>query len=235
MPDYKIVGHDLQAVVGHMTRGERVIAEAGHLLALSEGLELDTNTGGGFMSGLKRMLGGSSFFLNHINAHADGQVVFSSPSPGHIRELEVSSGQGWLCQPHTFLCADDSIEVGSAMTKRFGAGLFGGSGFVLQSIQGQGKAFIHVGGTALRYDLKPGQTMRVETGALAAFESTVGYDIRMLKSFKSMLFSGEGMWFAHLTGPGTVYLQSLALPRLAHSLIPYLPESSGGVDFDDDV
>lgn len=227
MPRYEVVGQDLQAVICHMTHGEKVIAEAGHLLALSDGLELETSTGGGFMSGVKRALGGSSFFINEIEANVDGQVVFSSPSPGHIRELDISSQKGWLCQPHVFLCADESINISAAMTKRFGAGLFGGTGFILQSLQGQGKAFIHVGGAALHYELKPNQSLRVETGALAAFESTVTYDIQMVKGLKSILFSGDGMWFAHLTGPGAVYIQTLALPRLAHALVPYMPENAG--------
>ncbi len=231
MAQYQIVGSDLQAVVCDLEAGEKVIAETGHLLALTDGLELDTHTGGGFMSGVKRALGGSSFFVNEIAAQSKGKAIFASPSPGKIQELDVTPQLGWLCQPNVFLCSDPGIQISAATTQSFGAGLFGGSGFILQSLTGQGKSFIHVGGTCIKFHLEAGQSLRVETGSLAAFESTVTYDIQMVKGFKSILFSGEGLWFAHLTGPGVVYIQSLALPKLAHSLIPYLPSvgrDSGG-------
>ena len=227
MAQYQIVGSDLQAVVCDLTTGERVIAETGHLLALTDGLELNTNTGGGFMSGVKRALGGSSFFINEIVAQAPGKAIFASPSPGHIQELNVNENTGWFCQPNVFLCSDPEIQITAAVTQRFGAGLFGGSGFILQSLTGMGKAFIHVGGACIKFKLADQQSIRIETGSLAAFESTVTYDIEMVKGLKSILFSGEGLWFAHLKGPGTVYIQSLALQKLAHSMIPYLPSTGG--------
>ncbi len=223
MAKFEVVGADLQAVCCDLQPGEKVVAEAGHLLSLSDGLTLETTTGGGLMSGLKRALGGSSFFVNEIAAQASGRAVFASPSPGKVEQLDVSPSKGWLCQPHVFLCSESGIQISAALTKRFGAGLFGGTGFILQSLSGQGKAFVHVGGAALKYQLAAGQTLRVETGSLAAFESTVAYDIQMVRGLRSILFSGEGLWFAHLTGPGAVYVQSLALPRLAHALAPYLP------------
>lgn len=223
MPNYQIVGSDLQAVVCDMGPGEKIVAEAGHLLTLTDALDLDTNTGGGMMSGLKRALGGASFFVNEITARGRGKAVFSSPTPGKIQELDIAPGRGWLCQPHVFLCSDSGVSQSAALTKRFGAGLFGGTGFILQSLEGQGKAFIHVGGASLHFNLQAGESLRVETGALAAFESSVTYDIQMVSGLKSILFSGEGLWFAHLTGPGSVYVQSLALPRLAHALLPYFP------------
>jgi uncharacterized protein (TIGR00266 family) len=228
MPQYQIVGNDLQAVVCNLTPGEKVIAEAGHLLSMSDGIDLNTSTGGGFMAGLKRAFGGSSFFVNELEARAAGQCTFASPSPGHVQEIDVSQTRGWLCQPGVFLCADDGIQISAAFTQKFGAGLFGGSGFILQSLAGQGKAFIHVGGASIKYVLKDNESIRIETGALAAFESTVTYDIQMVRGLKSILFSGEGLWFAHLKGPGTVYIQSLALARLAHALIPYLPAPEQG-------
>ena len=229
MPQYQIVGSDLQAVVCNMNTGERVIAETGHILAMTDGMDMNATTGGGFMAGLKRAFGGSSFFVNEVVANTTGQVIFASPSPGHVQEIDVTPEKGWLCQPHVFLCADTEIQLSAAMTKSFGAGLFGGTGFILQSLAGQGKAFIHVGGASIKFKLETGQTLRVETGALAAFESTVTYDIQMVRGLKSILFSGEGLWFAHLQGPGVVYVQSLALPKLAHALIPYFPTASGGV------
>lgn len=223
MATYTIVGSDLQAVVCSLQPGERVIAETGHLLALTDGLQMETNTGGGFWNGLKRSFGGSSFFINEIIAQSPGQAVFASPSPGKVQEVDITPTTSWLCQPHVFLCSDSGIQQSAALTQRFGAGLFGGSGFILQELKGQGKAFIHVGGACLKYHLEAGQALRVETGALAAFESSVTYDIQMVRGLKSILFSGEGLWFAHLKGPGTVYIQSLALPRFAHALAPYLP------------
>lgn len=232
MAEYEIVGAELQAVVCKLQPGDAVVAETGYLLSLTDGLDLQTKSGG-FWGGAKRALGGSSFFLNEIVARTQGQATFASPSPGKVQELDLRPGQGWLCQPHVFLCSDNGITQSAAFTKRFGAGLFGGTGFVLQSLSGEGKAFIHVGGACLRYSLQAGQTLRIETGALAAFEQSVTYDIQMVKGLRSVLFSGEGLWFAHLRGPGTVYVQSLALPRLAHALAPYLPTAgsaqAGGV------
>jgi uncharacterized protein (TIGR00266 family) len=228
MPRYSILGADLQAVVCDMDAGERVIAETGHLLAMTDGLSLDTNTGGGFMTGIKRALGGSSFFVNEVVASSAGKAIFASPSPGHIQELDVSPQKGWLCQPNVFLCSDPGIKIEAAVTQSFGAGLFGGTGFILQSLSGVGKSFIHVGGACIKFDLAAGQSIRIETGSLAAFESTVTYQIEMVKGLRSILFSGEGLWFAHLQGPGAVYIQSLALPKLAHSLIPYLPRAGEG-------
>src|SRR5271165_4299959 len=166
MPQYQIVGADLQAVVCNLNPGEKVIAEAGHLLTMTDGVELNTSTGGGFMAGLKRAFGGSSFFINELSTNTPGQVVFASPSPGHVQELDVTLNQGWLCQPHVFLCADSQIQISAAFTQRFGAGLFGGTGFILQSLSGQGKAFVHVGGASIKYDLKQGETLRIETGSL---------------------------------------------------------------------
>jgi len=227
MAQYQVVGQDLQAVVCDLAIGEKVIAETGHLLVMTDGLQLDTTTGGGIMSGIKRAFGGSSFFINEVTATGSpGKAIFASPSPGKVQELDISPTHNWLCQPHVFLCADQGIQIQSAFTKSFGAGLFGGTGFVLQELSGQGKAFVHVGGACLKLTLEAGKSIRVETGALAAFESTVTYDIEMVRGFKSILFSGEGLWFAHLKGPGTVYVQSLGLPKLAHSLMPYLPHDS---------
>jgi len=234
MPKYSILGGDLQVVMCDLTAGEKVIAETGHLLMMTDALSLDTTTGGGFLSGIKRAFGGSSFFINEISASAEGRAVFSSPTPGKIQELDVDASRTWMCQPHVFLCADSGISIEASFTQKFGAGLFGGSGFVLQSLKGNGKAFVHVGGSCLHLKLAAGQSIRVETGALAAFESSVSYDIQMVHGLKSILFSGEGLWFAHLTGPGDVYIQSLALPKLAHAISPYMPAlredaSTGGV------
>lgn len=223
MPQYTVQGSDLQVVIADLAAGDKVIAETGHLLALTDGLNLETATGGGFFKAVSRAVSGSSFFINEVTAPAPGRAIFSSSTPGKIVELDVAPGSNWLCQPHVFLCSDHSISINPALTQRFGAGLFGGSGFILQELSGQGKAFIHVGGTCLHFKLEAGQSLRIETGALAAFESTASYDIQMVRGLKSILFSGEGLWFAHLTGPGNVYVQSAALPKLAHAMAPYLP------------
>ncbi len=223
MPTYEIVGSELQAVVCDMSRGDKIIAEAGHVLSLTDGLAFDTTTGGGLMDGIKRAFAGSSFFINEVVAQSDGRAVFASPSPGKIQQLDISASKKWLCQPHVFLCADGGVTLTAALTKNLGAGLFGGAGFILQSIEGEGRAFIHAAGACIPHQLAAGETLRVETGSLAAFEESVTYDIELVGGLKSMLFSGEGIWFASLRGPGMVYIQSLALPRLAHALAPYLP------------
>jgi uncharacterized protein (TIGR00266 family) len=220
---HQIVGSDMQAIVCDMERGEKLVAETGHVLSMTSALDFDTTASGGLMGGLMRAIGGSSFFMNEIVARDAGRVVFASPSPGKVQELAVSSAKSWLCQPHVFLCAGGDVRLSAAMTQSLGAGLFGGAGFVLQTIEGAGQAFIHVAGAAIVHDLQAGETLRVETGSLAAFESTIAYDIQLVGGLKSILFSGEGIWFATLRGPGRVYLQSLALPRLAHALARYLP------------
>jgi uncharacterized protein (TIGR00266 family) len=202
--------------------GEGVRAEAGTMTYMDNSIEMQTGTGGGLLKGLKRAVTGESFFITSFinNGSGKSKVAFAAPYPGKIIPLELSRlGGRFLCQKDSFLCAAQGIEIEVAFTKRLGAGLFGGEGFILQSLEGDGLTFVHAGGTIIERNLAHGETLRVDTGCLVAFAPTVDYDIQMVSGFKNVLFGGEGLFLAKLTGPGLVYLQSLPLSRLAGRIL----------------
>jgi uncharacterized protein (TIGR00266 family) len=216
--DYKIFGDDLQLVEIELDPSEGVRAEAGTMTYMENGIEMQTGTGGGLFKGLKRMITGESFFITTFlnNAQVRSRVAFAAPYPGKVIPLDMTSlGGEFLCQKDSFLCAAQGIEIEVAFTKRLGAGLFGGEGFILQRLQGDGLAFVHAGGTIIEKQLAAGETLRVDTGCLVAFAPSVDYDIQFVGGFKNALFGGEGLFLARLTGPGLVYLQSLPFSRLA--------------------
>jgi len=232
--DYKIIGNDIQVVEIELDPGEGVRAEAGAMLYMNGGVEMQTSTGGGLFKGFKRMLTGESFFITtFLNTARDRQkVAFAAPYPGRILAADLSRmGGSIICQKDSFLCAARGIEIEVAFTKKLGAGLFGGEGFILQRLEGDGLAFIHAGGVLLERDLESGEVLMVDTGCLAAFASSVDYDIQFVGGFKNALLGGEGIFLAKLKGPGKVYLQSLPLSRLADRIIEaskirVLPSSS---------
>ncbi len=219
--DYKIIGDDMQIVEIELDPSEGVRAEAGAMMYTDNNVMMQTSTQGGAFKGLKRMLTGESFFITTFyNAGTQKEhVAFSAPYPGKIIPIDLTSvGGSFLCQKDAFLCCANGVDVEIAFTRKLGAGFFGGEGFILQRLVGDGMAFIHAGGTIIRKDLMPGQTLKVDTGCLVAFSPTVDYDIQFVGGFKNALFGGEGVFLAKLTGPGTVYLQSLPLSRLADRL-----------------
>lgn len=229
--DYKIFGDDLQLVEIELDPGEAVRAEAGTMTYMETGIEMQTGTGGGLLKGLKRMVTGESFFItSFLNQGQDrSRVAFAAPYPGKVIPLDLSTlGGRFLCQKDSFLCAAQGIEIEIAFTKRLGAGLFGGEGFILQRLEGDGLAFVHAGGTIIEKDLAAGELLRVDTGCLVAFALSVDYDIQFVGGFKNALFGGEGLFLAHLTGPGKVYLQSLPLSRLADRLSAAARFKKGG-------
>ncbi|MDK2809534.1 MAG: hypothetical protein PWR27_243 [Petroclostridium sp.] len=216
--DYRIYGDDMQMVEIELDPGEGVRAEAGAMMFMEKGIEMQTSTEGGLFKGFKRMITGESFFITtfYNSGHGKSHVAFAAPYPGKIIPLDLGLiGGRFLCQKDAFLCAAKGIEVEIAFTKRIGAGFFGGEGFILQRLEGNGMAFIHAGGTIIKKELAPGEVLRVDTGCLVAFSPTVDYDIQFIGGFKNALFGGEGLFLARLTGPGTVYLQSLPFSRLA--------------------
>jgi uncharacterized protein (TIGR00266 family) len=223
--DYEIIGNDMQIVEIELDPGEAVQAEAGAMAYMGPGIQMQTGRGnegggllGGLKKGLKRALTGESFFITSFihKGSGKGHVAFAAPYPGKILPLDLSKfGGSILCQKDAFLCAARGVEVELAFTRKLGAGLFGGEGFILQRLRGNGLAFIHIGGTVIRKDLAPGETYQVDTGCVAAFTETVTYDITWSRDFKNALFGGEGVVLATLTGPGTVYMQSLPFSRLA--------------------
>lgn len=220
--DYQIHGDDMQIVEIELDPGEAVRAEVGTMMFMEDGIEMQTSTGGGLFSGLKRMITGESFFITSFlnTSNAKRHVAFGAPYPGKIIPLELGQlGGSFICQKDGFLCAARGIDINVTFTKRIGTGLFGGEGFILQRLDGDGRAFIHAGGTIIKRDLAPGEHLRVDTGCLVAFAPTVNYDIRFVGGFKNALFGGEGLFFAVLSGPGTVYLQSLPFSRLADRIL----------------
>ncbi|MCL6449338.1 MAG: TIGR00266 family protein [Armatimonadetes bacterium] len=220
--DYRIFGDDMQVVEIELDPGEGVRAEAGAMMFMEDGIEMQTSTGGGLFKGFKRILTGESFFITTFlnNGRGKRRVTFGAPYPGKIIPLELDRlGGEFLCQKDAFLCAARGIEIEIAFTRKLGAGLFGGEGFILQRLTGGGLAFVHAGGTIIKKELAPGECLRVDTGCLVAFAPSVDYNIQFIGGFKNALFGGEGIFLARLTGPGLVYLQSLPFSRLADRIM----------------
>ncbi len=220
--DYQIHGDDMQIVEIELDPQEGVRAEVGAMMYMEDGIEMQTSAGGGLFKGFKRMLTGDGFFISTFmnNGRGKQHVAFGAPYPGKIIPVELNEfGGEFLCQKDGFLCAANGIDIDIAFTKRIGAGLFGGEGFILQRLSGNGRAFIHAGGTIIRKELQQGEKLRVDTGCLVAFEPSVDYDIKFVGGFKNALFGGEGLFLAHLQGSGLVYLQSLPFSRLADRIM----------------
>lgn len=216
--DYRIIGDDMQIVEVELDPGEGIRAEAGAMTYMDSTIAMQTGTDGGLFRGFKRMITGDSFFITTFlqNGSGKGHVAFSAPYPGKIIPLHLDQiGGKYICQKDSFLCAAQGIEIEVEFTKKMGAGLFGGEGFILQRLEGDGLAFIHAGGTIIKRELGVGEQLMVDTGCLVAFAPSVDYDIKFIGGFKNALFGGEGLFLAEMTGPGTVYLQSLPFSRLA--------------------
>ena len=229
--DYEIFGNDMQIVEVELDPQETVIAEAGAMNYMEDGIAFETRMGDGSEpnSGMlgsllnigKRVLTGESIFMTHFTNTAAGKkrVAFAAPYPGRIIAVDMAQAGGELiCQKDAFLCAAFGTSLDIAFHKRLGAGFFGGEGFVLQRLRGDGRAFIHIGGTVIRKELN-NDTIRVDTGCIAAFSPGIDYDIERAGGLKSMIFGGEGLFLATLRGTGTVYLQSLPFSRLAERVI----------------
>ncbi len=237
--DFKIYGDDMQVVAIELDPRETVIAEAGAMNWMEDGITFETRTGDGsrpdqgLMGKLldmgKRTLTGESLFMTHFTNNGQGkkEVAFAAPYPGKIIPLDLQSvGGEILCQKDAFLCAAMGTRLDIAFSKRFGAGLFGGEGFILQRITGDGKVFLHAGGTIVRKELR-GEILRVDTGCIVAFSPAIDYDIQQAGNLRSMFFGGEGLFMATLQGHGFVYLQSLPFSRLADRIIRHAPSRGG--------
>ncbi|WP_425396297.1 TIGR00266 family protein [Aeoliella sp.] len=238
--DYQVFGDDMQYVEVELDPGEIVVAEAGAMNYVEEGIEFEARMGDGskgndqglfgkLLDAGKRTLTGESIFMTHFTNHADGKrrVAFAAPFPGKIVPLDMQKIGGVLtCQKDSFLCAAYGTQIGIAFQKRLGAGFFGGEGFILQRLEGDGQAFIHASGAIIKKTLR-GETLRVDTGCLVAFTEGIHYDIQRAGSLKSMFFGGEGMFLATLSGTGTVLLQSLPFSRLANRVLQHAPSAGG--------
>jgi len=237
--DYKVIGDDIQIVEVELDPGETVIAEAGAMNYMDDGITFEAKMGDGskpdsglfgkLMDAGKRAITGESIFLTHFTNSGSGKksVAFAAPYPGKIIPIDMTKVNGeLLCQKDAFLCAALGTEVGIAFTKRLGAGFFGGEGFILQRLIGDGMTFIHVGGTVIKKKLN-NDTIRVDTGCIAAFTSGINYDIERAGSLKYMFFGGEGLFLATLSGTGVVLLQSLPFSRMADRILQHAPSAGG--------
>ena len=220
--DYQIFGDDMQIVEIGLDPGEAVRAEAGAMMYMETGIEMQTSSGGGAFKGFKRMLTGESFFITNFtyDGASKGHVAFGAPFPGKVVPIDLRDFDGeFTCQKDSFLCAAQGVEIEVAFTKKLGTGLFGGEGFILQRLEGDGMAFVHAGGALIEKRLMPGESLRIDTGCLVGMSKGVDYDIQFAGGFKNALFGGEGLFLATLSGPGTVYLQSLPFSRLADRIV----------------
>lgn len=238
--DYKIIGEELQCVEIELDPQEAVVAEAGSLMYMDDTIEMKTIFGDGsnketgilekFLSAGKRVLTGESLFLtSYINqGYGKRQVTFAAPYPGKVVPFNLANYNGKIiCQKEAFLCAAKGVSVGIEFQKRIGVGLFGGEGFIMQKLEGDGMAFVHAGGTIIMRELGQGDVLRVDTGCLVAFTQSVDYNIEMVRGIRNAFFGGEGLFLAILRGPGKVWIQSMPFSRLADKIIAAAPKMGG--------
>lgn len=238
--DFKIVGSEMQFVEVELDPGESAVAEAGAMMYKAPEVQMEavfgdgSHQGGGFMNKLmgagKRLLTGESLFMTVFTHTGQGKahVAFGAPYPGHIIPVTLSNvGNFLVCQKDSFLAAAKGVSLGIYLQKRILTGLFGGEGFIMQKLEGDGLVFIHAGGTVVERELHPGEVIHVDTGCVVAFEKTVDFDIRQAGNIKTALFGGEGLFFAELRGPGRIWLQSLPFSRLAGRMLQAAPQQGG--------
>ncbi len=238
--DYTIYGEEMQYVEIELDPDEGVIAEAGSFMMMDDGIKMDTIFGDGsqndqgvmgkiFGAG-KRLLTGESLFMTAFYNEVSGKkrVSFASPYPGKIIPIDLAKyGGKFVCQKDAFLCAAKGVSVGIEFSRKLGRGLFGGEGFIMQKLEGDGMAFVHAGGTTARKELAAGEKLKIDTGCIIGFSKGVNYDIERIKGIKNTIFGGEGLFFANLTGPGVVYIQSLPFSRLANRVLALAPRAGG--------
>jgi len=223
--NYKIIGETVPVVEMRLNKGETVYTQSGGMTYQSEGIEMSTNTHGGIMKGLGRMLAGESMFMANYTAKNDGATIaFASTVPGAIMPVDLSNiPQGLTIQKGAFLCAENSVETSVTLTKKFGAGLFGGEGFILQKASGKGMLFLEVDGDVIEKELEPGEVLKVDTGNVVAFDSNVKYEIETVKGLGNIFLGGEGLFLTKLVGPGKVILQSQNFQDFAGRVIKLMP------------
>jgi uncharacterized protein (TIGR00266 family) len=225
---YEIHGTVMQTLDIYLSHGESMYTESGGMAWMKGDVEMKTNTRGGLMAGLGRKLAGESLFMTTYKNHGaqEALVAFTPEAPGKIIPVKLGANQTMICQRDAFMCAEESVELKMHFRKRLGSGFFGGEGFILQQITGPGYAFLEIPGEVREYTLTDGETMRIDPGHIALFEPSVTYDITAVKGLTNVLFSGEGLFLATITGPGRIWLQSMPLVNLASKLAKYLPTKS---------
>ncbi|MFV0572089.1 MAG: TIGR00266 family protein [Xanthomarina gelatinilytica] len=238
--DYQIYGEEMQFVEIELDPQEGVVAESGSFMMMDDGIKMETIFGDGsskskgFLDSIlgagKRILTGESLFMTafYNNLNGKRKVSFASPYPGKIIPIDLTAFNGkFICQKDAFLCAAKGVSIGIEFSKRLGRGLFGGEGFIMQKLEGNGKAFVHAGGTMVKKELKAGEVLRVDTGCIIGFTQNVDYDIEFVGGIRNTVFGGEGLFFAKLQGPGAVFIQSLPFSRLAGRVLASAPKGGG--------
>jgi len=225
---YHILGTVQQTLSVELQPSQVIYSDAGALSWMTASVNMSTTSGGGLGGMLKRAVSGATVFIINFSAVGQpGQAAFSTDFPGKILPIELDAGQAIILHKHAFLCAEKSVTLDVFFTRKLGAGMFGGEGFILQKLTGPGITFAELDGDAVEYNLQPGQVMKVEPGHVAMFESTVPFDIEMIKGVANVLLGGEGLFLATLKGPGRIWLHSMTVSKMAHRLIEYLPEKKG--------
>ena len=225
---YRLIGSVVPAVeILLENTGESVFTQSGGMTWMTEGIEMNTNTRGGLMKGLGRVFAGESLFMAHYtNTKPNSVIAFAAGAPGSIYTLNLNESGPMTCQKGAFLCAQDSVNLKTVLTRKLSAGFFGGEGFILQELSGSGVAFLEIDGDLVERELAPGEVLKVDTGNVVAFDSDMSYEIEMVKGAKNIIFGGEGLFLTKLTGPGKVVLQTQSIAEFALRIAPYIPMKS---------
>lgn len=224
---YEIIGKTVPAVEVTLNRGEAMYTQNGGMIWETDGIEMKTNTKGGLMKGLGRVLAGESLFMATYSATIDGaKIAFGATVPGDVVAFDLTGSSGLIAQKKAFLCAEEGVDVSIAFTKKFSAGLFGGEGFILQDIHGEGNVFLEIDGDQVEKVLAPGEVIKVDTGNVVAFEKTVHYEIETVKGLGNIFLGGEGLFLTKLTGPGKVILQTQNFGDFANRIISMIPKTN---------
>lgn len=235
---YRIEGTTLPVLTVTLNPGDRIYSSSGGMSWMTQQIEMQTNSGGGLGKMFKRALSGESLFVvDYFVNSGQGEVAFSGEFPGKMLELNLTDGQQMIVQKDSFVCAEKSVDLDMHFRKRFGAGLFGGEGFILQRLTGPGMAFVNFDGEIVEKTLAPGEVLRVDTGHVAMFEPTVDFDVEIVRGFRNILLGGEGLFLATLRGPGRIWLQTMPMDRLAQKIAQFMPQvggegRSGGMNLD---
>ena len=224
---YHILGTIQQTLIVELQPSQVIYSDAGAMSWMTTTINMNTTSSGGLGGMLKRAVSGATVFIIDFSATgAPGQVSFTTDFPGKVLPIELDAGQSVILHKHAFLCAEKMVTLDVFFTRKLGAGMFGGEGFILQKLTGPGIVFAELDGDAVEYNLKAGETMKVEPGHVAMFEGTVSFDVQMIKGMSNILLGGEGLFLATLTGPGRIWLHSMTVSKIAHRLVEYLPKPS---------
>ena len=224
---YEVTGTTMQTVSIDLAQGESLYSQTASMAWMSPSIRMDTHTGGGIFAGIKRALAGGGIFITEFTAESSGHIAFAPRFPGQIVPVTLAPGQSLICRKETFLCAEKTVELEIAFQQRLGAGFFAGEGFIMQKVTGPGTVFLDLSGEVVEKTLAPGEQLLVHAGHVGMQEPSVDIDIKMMRGFRNVLFGGEGLFLATLTGPGKIWLQSMPIMNLAEEIGRYLPLGQG--------